>query len=178
MKGYDYSLAGGYFITITTYRRICLFGDIVDGRILLNPCGVIAREQWVRLQKRFPPCDFSTFIIMPNHIHGIILIVRGAGEESLTTHVQIPPQRPYSDPNLPITILGNIIRSYKSSVAYRINAMRGFLSPPVWQRNYYDHIIRHERDYEAILKYIEANPVNWADDRLHPTLGINNTNYG
>jgi putative transposase len=81
MKGYGYSLAGAYFITIVTYQRRCLFGEVANGEMILNPDGDVTFEQWIRLRKRFRPSDFSTFVIMPNHIHGIIYIVRGAGEE-------------------------------------------------------------------------------------------------
>jgi putative transposase len=81
MKSYDYSLAGAYFVTIATYQRLCLFGKVVNGDITLNQYGTIAFEQWIRLEKRFILSDHSAFVIMPNHIHGIICIVRGAGEE-------------------------------------------------------------------------------------------------
>jgi putative transposase len=168
MKGYDYSLAGAYFVTIATYQRVCLFGKVVNGVILLNPYGSIAFEQWTRLEKRFHLSDFSTFVVMPNHIHGIIYIVRGAGEESQMPHVQIPPLHSSIIPNVASGSLGAIVRAYKASVTYRINVMRGFTDPPVWQRNYYDHIIRNEKDYEAIWNYIETNPRNWIDDRFNP----------
>ena len=157
IKGYDYSLAGAYFVTIATYQRVCLFGKVVNGVILLNPYGSIAFEQWTRLGKRFRLSNFSTFVIMPNHIHGIINIDMGAGEESLKSHDQISPLRP-SLPNVASGSLGAIVRAYKASVTYRINVMRGFTYPPVWQRNYYDHIICNEKDYENIWNYIETNP--------------------
>ncbi len=167
MKGYDYSLAGAYFVTIATFQRQCLFGAIIDGKIYLNSFDNIASEQWVRLQNRFYPTDICTFVIMPNHVHGIIHIVRGAGEKFEHDSLGIPPQRPYN--YLPVTAssLGVIVRAYKASVTYRINAIRGFTDPPVWQRNYYDHIIRNDQEFENITKYIEANPETWMDDRLY-----------
>lgn len=167
MKGYDYSLAGAYFVTITTHQRIYLFGDVVKDEIVLNPYGRVAFEQWIRLGKRFHQSDFSKFVIMPNYIHGIISIVRGAAEESQVSSVQNPPLRPYLT-KLASNSLGVIVRAYKAAVTYRINAMRGFTDPPIWQRNYYDHIIRNEEDYEAIWNYIETNPRKWIDDRLNP----------
>ncbi len=170
MKGYDYSLAGAYFVTIATYQRICIFGEVFNSAIRLNPYGNIAFEQWIRLAKRFRQSDFSTFVIMPNHLHGIICIARGAGEESHTDDVQITPLRPYLVPNVIPGSLGAIVRAYKAAVTYRINAMRGFTNPPVWQRNYYDHIIRNEKDYESIWNYIESNPRKWMDDRLNPSI--------
>lgn len=169
MRGYDYSLEGAYFVTIATDQRICLFGEVVNGEISLNPYGNIAFEQWIRLKQRFLPSDFSTFVILPNHIHRIIHIVRGAGDESIKIDVQIPPQRPYEYLHVTPGSLGAIVRAYKASVTYRINAIRGFTNPPVWQRNYYEHIIRNEQEYETIWNYIETNPETWMDDKLNPS---------
>jgi putative transposase len=130
-------------------------------------CGGITFEQWVRLEKRFRQSDFSKFVIMPNHIHGIISIVRGAGEDFEHWRFGIPPLRP-SLAKLASNSLGVIVRAYKAAVTYRINAMRGFTDPPIWQRNYYDYIIRNDKDYEAVWNYIETNPRKWIDDRLNP----------
>jgi REP element-mobilizing transposase RayT len=168
MKGYDYSLADAFFVTIVTYQRLCLFGKVVNGGIKLNPYGSIAFEQWKRLEKRFLQSDFSTFVIMPNHIHGIINIVRGAGEGFDHEPFGNPPLRPYFIPKVTPGSLGAIVRAYKAAVTYRINAMRGFNAPPVWQRNYFDRIIRNEKDYETIWNYIETNPRKWMDDQLNP----------
>ncbi|MFZ2095703.1 MAG: hypothetical protein WAV05_03610 [Anaerolineales bacterium] len=101
-------------------------------------------------------------------IHGIILIVSGAGEESRRVGVNNPPLRPYRTINVASGSLGAIVRAYKASVTVRINAMRGSSEPPIWQSNYYDHIIRNETEYEKIWSYIETNPIKWSDDRLFP----------
>jgi REP-associated tyrosine transposase len=98
MRGYDYSLANAYFITIVTFQRLCSFGEIANGEIILSAYGSIALEQWTQMEKRFPQWNFSPYVIMPNHVHGIVIIVRGAGEESVLTLVQIPPLRPYQVP--------------------------------------------------------------------------------
>lgn len=164
---YEYSLEGAYFITLVTYNRMCLFGTVVNGDIELNQSGRIAFDQWTRLEKRFHPSDFSKFIIMPNHVHGIIYIVRGAGEEFESGTSGIPPLRPYTIPNVAPGSLGAIVRAYKASVTFRINAMRGFTYPPVWQRNYYEQIIWNEKEFENIWKYIDANPERWNEDHLH-----------
>src|SRR4030042_2175710 len=98
MKGYDYSLAGGYFITVVTYQRSCIFGEVVNGEVKLNQYGSVAFQQWIRLGKRFKRSSFLTFTIMPNHVHAIVCIVRGAGGYFQRIHVQIPPLRPYHIP--------------------------------------------------------------------------------
>jgi REP-associated tyrosine transposase len=168
MRGYDYSLEGAYFVTIATYQRLSLFGTADNGKIELNSYGKIAYEQWNRLQQRFYPSTFPIFAIMPNHIHGIIHIVRGAGEESQMNHVGNPPQRPYEHTQIAYGPLGVVVRAYKASVTYRINAMRGFTKPPIWQRNYHDHIIRNEQEYQSIWDYIETKPETWIDEPLNP----------
>lgn len=172
MKGYDYSLEGAYFVTIAAFQRVCLFGKIENGQIILNTYGEIAIDQWERLKQRFFPDEFTKFIFMPNHVHGIIHLVRGAGEESQVNQVQIPPQRPYDYPHVEPGSLDAIVRAYKSSVTYRINAIRGFIKPPVWQRNYYDHIIRNEREYQSIWNYVDSNSQTWSDDRFNPLIAI------
>jgi putative transposase len=78
------------------------------------------------------------------------------------------PLRPYSPPGVTPGSLGAIVRAYKASVTYRINGIRGYSNPPIWQRNYYEHIIRNDREYNDIWKYIDGNPVNWIDDQLNP----------
>ena len=167
LMGYDYSLEGTYFVTLATHQRRNLFGSIVNGEIELNPSGRIAFDQWQQLKKRFPRSDFSTFVIMPNHVYGIIYIKRCVGEDIHKLDIQvvttpasvIPPVTPMS--------LSTIVRAYKASVTFRINAMRGFTDPPVWHSNYYEQIIRNENEFENIWKYIDANPERWDEDRLH-----------
>jgi len=168
LKGYDYTLAEAYFVTIVTYQHLCLFGEIINGEVKLNPHGKIAFEQWKRLEKRFPLSDFSAFVIMPNHLHGIIYLSKGAGEGTQKNHDQISHLRPYIKLHVIPGSLGAIVRAYKASVSFRINLIRGLIDPPIWQRNYYDHIIRNEKEYENIWKYIEANSQKWDEDRFHP----------
>jgi REP-associated tyrosine transposase len=167
MKGYDYSLEGAYFITICTHQRHNFFGEVENGTMQLNPYGIIASEQWIRLQKRFRQSNFEDYVIMPNHIHGIICIVRGVGEEFDQFSPGSQPLRPYNIPYVTPGSLGAIVRAYKASVAFRINAIRGSAAPPVWQQNYHDHIIRNENEFQQIKDYIEANPTTWMDDRLY-----------
>jgi len=167
LKGYDYSQPGAYFVTICTWRRDCLFGEVVNGIMRLSPAGKIVQEQWTRLGQRFPQADFSIFVVMPNHIHGIVVMHdtgRGAGGHLVDPSPGIPPLRPYVIPGS----LGAMLRAYKSAVAFRINALRGRAEPPVWQRNYYEHIVRNEAEWQRIVEYIQANPVRWAEDQLHP----------
>jgi REP element-mobilizing transposase RayT len=168
LDGYDYSLEGAYFITIATFRHVRLFGDIIDGHIELNKLGRIALEQWKQLSSRFYPSEFTIYVIMPNHIHGVVLINTGARDEFHPEFDQIPPLRHYNNTNPTRITLGRIIRAYKASVTFRINAIRGSKGRPIWQPNYYDHIIRNEQEYADIAGYIEANPTKWTSDALNP----------
>lgn len=168
MPGYDYSLAGAYFVTIGAYHKICLFGDVVNGEVILNTYGNIATEQWLWLEKRFALFGLSTFVVMPNHVHGIIYICRGAGEGFEHLSSGNPPLRPYCKANPKSSSLGVIIRSYKVSVTYRINTIRGFIHPSIWQRNYYNYIIGNDTEYQNIWNYIETNPDHWRSDQFDP----------
>ena len=172
LDGYDYTQAGAYFVTISAWQRECLFGEVVEGEMRLNTAGKIANEQWVKLGRRFTGGDFSLYVIMPNHVHGIVILDgggRGAGEEFQSHDPRNPPLRPYAGPHVVPGSLGAIIRAYKSSVSYRIHAMHGCNVAPVWQRNYYEHIIRDDEDYRRIAEYIQNNPQRWEQDQLHPS---------
>ncbi len=173
LKEYDYAQPGGYFITIVTYQRECLFGEIVGEEMRLNKYGLVAQQHWERLPKRFPDIELGRFVMMPNHMHGIIIIHerRGTaenqnnfdGESSRRAPTQEQFQKPVAG-SIP-----TIVRSYKSAVAYRINLMRNSNGVPVWQRNYYEHVIRNHADWDRIHQYIESNPLLWAEDEENPS---------
>ncbi len=167
LKDHDYSTESAYFITLITYHRVHLFGSIMRGEMQLNPSGMIAYEQWVHLGKRFTQSDFSSFVIMPNHVHGIVFITSGAKESTLMNQDLFTPQPNRKKTNNTPLLLGTIVQAYKASVTFRINALRGFTHTPVWQRNYYEKIIYNQIEYENIWKYIIANPDRWEEDQLH-----------
>ena len=175
LKEYDYAQPGGYFITIVTYQRECLFGEIVNGEMRLNKFGMVARQQWEKLPKRFPNIELGAFVIMPNHVHGIIQIIevsrRGTAESTNDFDIESSRRAPTHEQfQKPVAgSIPTIIRSYKSAVAYRINLMRNTNGVPVWQRNYYEHVVRNIEDWNRIHKYIEANPFMWADDDENPS---------
>lgn len=192
LAGYDYSQAGGYFITIVTHGRQPLFGQVVDGVMQLNDAGRIAQTEWNKLAKRFPGIEMDEFVVMPNHIHAIIVIAEtvgarqnppsvGAGESTSIGARQNGLSQSYDSslasplPNSPLPgasslrgpgqgVLGTMIGSYKSTTTRIINGLRHTPGLPIWQRNYYEHIIRNETDSNRIRNYIETNPMNWAND--------------
>jgi len=164
LKGYDYSQAGMYFITITCQNRIFRFGKIRDGEMILNDFGEIAFDEWMKLPERYPNMLLDAFQVMPNHVHGIIVLVNaangddGGGGKNDTSVVAT---------NTPT--IGDIVGAYKSLVANKcleIYKSRNEYMGKFWQRDYWDNIIRNETAYRYIDNYIVNNPVNWEKDRF------------
>lgn len=174
LKEYDYTQPGGYFVTIVTYQRDLLFGEIVNEEMLLNKYGMVAKQQWEKLSKRYPHIVLGMFVIMPNHMHGVIQIIdenrRGTAEDVNNFDDQSTRRAPTHEQfQKPVKgSIPTIVRSYKSAVAYRINLMRGIDGIPVWQRNYYEHVIRNHEDWDRIHRYIESNPSMWSEDEENP----------
>ena len=164
LKGYDYSSPGGYFVTLVTQGRKCIFGEIRNGVMNVNPFGEIAREEWFRSADiRKEICLFEEeFVVMPNHIHGIVWIT------DVGTTGRSPLLRGNSPRGPMPKSIGAFIGGYKVSVAKRINALRGTTGQAVWQRNYYEHILRDEIDYKRVYEYILYNPLRWGDDEENP----------
>lgn len=170
LKGYDYSSESAYFVTICVKNRECLFGEIVDSEMTLSDMGLISLNNWYDLEKSFPNIYLDEFIIMPNHIHGIIFIRRDLIN-------QIPSENDYkiSEPNIsdeynlmlnPKLTLGKIIRYYKAKTTrlIRLNCSEFFQ----FQRNYHESIIRDEKMLSNIRKYIINNPIKWKTDIENP----------
>jgi REP element-mobilizing transposase RayT len=172
LPNYDYSQPGAYFVTIVTWQRECLFGDVVNGEMVLSKLGLVAKQQWEKLPKRFPDIELGAFMIMPNHTHGIIVIRNGRGTaENPSDPDGESPRRAPTQEGFQKPVKGSIptiVRSYKSAVSYRINLTRGAQDIPIWQRNYYEHVIRDERDLQTKTDYIEVNPLLWGEDDENP----------
>ena len=187
LKGYDYSQAGAYFITICCHNKECRFGIIVnyesqaDAQIELNEYGTIAYNEWMKLPERLPNFDLDVFQIMPNHIHGIISltdpITNATTVEARFTRAPFTPDQNYVGdiddwarvnraPTMNAAI-GNIVGAYKSLVAnacLEIHKSKNEIMGKFWQRNYYEHIIRNQHSYQTISDYIINNPAKWNAD--------------
>ena len=141
---FDYSQPGKYFITISTHNDSYLFGDILDGQMILNDPGRMIENSWNELPRRFPNTIIDENMVMPNHFHGIIFL--------LPSESKIP--------------LGNIIGAFKSLTTNKYianvkeNGWRPF-TKKLWHWNFFDHIIRSDVEYREIKKYIQNNPQNW-----------------
>jgi putative transposase len=199
LNGYDYAQASAYFVTICTQNRVCLLGDLVDGEMRLNDAGSEVQVVWNELPRRFAHLELDAFMVMPNHVHGIIMI-HGRGESCIRPDDCQQPDsgdhkdRPYGTGHahgivtligpgsvvgaglaLPAgkgaassaPTLGDVVRAFKSLSAIRVNRLI-MRSGPLWQRNYYERIIRNERELDKIREYIATNPLKWALDRENP----------
>jgi putative transposase len=163
LKGYDYSQAGAYFITICTKNRKCLFGQVVNGEMILNEMGQIAYNEWLKTPELRPNVSLDVFVIMPNHVHGIIVIIdMGEFDSPIPPPSADMPPTPFRSPS---NNIGAIVRRYKSSVTKQINLLN--YSGSAWHRNYHEHIIRNEESYHRISDYIINNPKKWNDDKFY-----------
>jgi putative transposase len=174
LKGYDYAQPGVYFVTICVREQTCALGDVVNGEMVLSDAGHVVRVCWDDLPNHYPHVQLDAFIIMPNHVHGVIVLVDddtvvGAGFKPAPTTKPAPAPKPaIKRHGLP-----EIVRAFKSFSARRINEMHDTAGAPFWQRGFYEHIVRNERELDAIRRYILDNPLKWALDRDNPEAVLN-----
>ena len=180
LKNYDYSSAGAYYVTIVTWHRDILFGEIVNGEMKLNQAGKMVQTELLELEKRLAYIQLGAFIIMPNHIHVIIFILTSVGATRLgltKTNFSTAPLQTNtieSSEGSPIlrgpkpASLGVLIGQFKSRATKKLWKIPSLKNTPIWQRNYYEHIIRDEKDLQNKADYIEANPMLWDEDDENP----------
>jgi len=150
LPGHDYGSPGAYFVTVCA--RTHLFGQVRAGSVTLSRYGEITSRCWAEIPNHFPHVRIDVFLVMPDHIHGILFLSRR--EASAAAVGRISPGS-----------LGVVIRSFKSAVAFRINALRGPRVGGIWQRNYFDQIIQNHDDLERVRAYIQNNPAGWSRNR-------------
>jgi REP element-mobilizing transposase RayT len=203
LKGYDYSSPGAYFVTICTHQRQCLFGEIVDGEMRLNQIGQLVRSQWLKIPYHHTHVELDAWVIMPNHIHGILILDTSGRGAALGQNLENPTDNynpnatpscdrgctepgvafgtkslpsPESDlpnaaplpPRLGAGTVGAIVLNFKSVTTRSFNRIQRSPGNSIWQRNYYEHIIRSEAFLGQIRQYIYTNPFVWEQDQLHP----------
>ncbi len=162
LDGHDYSQGGVYFVTQCVHGRQCLFGDIREGMMHLNAIGMMVEQEWFNLSTRFPTVHLDTYIVMPNHMHGILIIKQPMVQESITKHVSF----------------GMIIGAFKSlSTLHYMKEMEQQGWPPferkLWQRNYYERVLRNDQELFHVRHYIDNNLINWTTDPDNPFLHKN-----
>ena len=168
LSTYDYSQAGMYFVTTCTQNHECLFGNIVDGKMHLNEIGRLVESMWNEITQHFQQVELDELVIMPNHIHGIIGIgtfqEECAGRKTAPVFSTFPSSMTVANSAPP---LGKIMRSFKSRSAIAANKLLGRTSKPLWQRNYWERVIRHDKELQDIREYISNNPLQWHLDQLY-----------
>ncbi len=171
LQGYDYSQEGLYFVTICCQDKICRFGKVQNDEVVLNEAGKMIDVEWHNLKKRFTDVELHDYVIMPNHFHGIIEIINKENVEIPLVGIREENRQPQGI----APTLGKILDAFKSitTVEYiqGVNQL-GWQSfdRRLWQRNYYEHIIRNSRSYQNISDYIKSNPVNWVQDDYYNEL--------
>lgn len=169
LKHWDYSSSGWYFVTICTYNKICCFGDIVNGKMKLSKIGEIAKKFWLKIPKHFSNVFLDEFIIMPNHIHGIVVIKNDFKCRDVINHVSTKNKNFYQKISpMNKKSLGEVIRWFKSITTFNIHKQNINFH---WQSRFYDHIIRNEKSLNEIRQYIKNNPLKWEFDTENPTAG-------
>jgi putative transposase len=154
LKNYDYSAPGTYFITVCTYKRDCLLGEIAAGRVRLSSSGRIVEQAWRWVGDRYSSVELDEWVVMPNHLHAILTI--------RDPHLADSTNRPAKS-------LGRLTAAFKGTSTNEINRTRG-AHAPVWQRGFYDHIVRTEEDLARIRRYVIENPIAWVSDPENPAV--------
>ena len=174
LKEFDYRQNGAYFVTICSHNKECLFGNVMNEEMQLNDAGRMVQAVWNEISSHYPGIETDTFIVMPNHIHGIIVLA------GVTPGVLIPDNSPINDTTVqqqPLS-LPDIVQRFKTmTIKQYSDGVKQFHWKPycdrLWQRNYYEHIIRNHESLNVIREYIINNPMQWEFDRENP---IPNTN--
>ena len=160
---YDYSQSGVYFITVCVQHQRCLFGDVIDGSIVLRDLGKIVAAEWRRTAEIRSNVGVDEFVVMPNHLHGLLVI------EAFRRGVSHTPSDRFHSP---AQSLGAIVRGFKASTTRLINEFQGTPGLMLWQRNYYEHVVRNDDELRCIREYIANNPAQWVVDRENPEEGV------
>lgn len=162
LREYDYSQPGGYFVTICTHNRRCLFGEVINSEMCLNETGRIVAIEWERTAEIRSEIALDAFVVMPNHLHAIVFITEFPPNSGGASHLR--PLRGTDHRSLSALVAG-----FKAATTRRTNALRATPIIPFWQRNYYEHIVRNERDLDRIREYVTQNPARWREDGYHPS---------
>jgi REP element-mobilizing transposase RayT len=166
LREYDYTQARAYFVTVCSHKQRCIFGRVVDGEMLWTELGRVIAACWNEIPHHFLNARLDASVLMPNHVHAIIVIAREAvraRDNVGATHAS--PLRPRGPKRQSVAAIAG---SFKSASTKRINQMRGTPGLPLWQRNYHEHVVRNEHGMKRIREYILTNPVGWTLDPENP----------
>lgn len=171
LERYDYAASGAYFVTVCAQGRAGLFGEVVDDEMRVNNAGELIRNVWNELPSRFQNVVLDEFVVMPNHVHGIVWMgVQKIADVGalLAAPGHDVPATPNQGAASSAPTLGGVMRAFKSLSAIAVNRLLERTGVSVWQRNYYEHVIRDERELNLVREYIVNNPLQWSLDRENP----------
>ena len=154
LRGWNYANTAAYFVTLVVRERTCLFGEVVNGEMILNPFGSVVDESWRWLREQYDHIELDAYVVMPNHLHGIIVITDNQSGQSVS---QGKP-------------LGRLIGAFKTVSTKQINELRSTPGESIWQRGFYDRVIRNEAELESVREYISGNPAKWDEDPENVTI--------
>ena len=163
LPDFDYTEPGAYFVTLCTRDRRCVFGEVTQDSVRLTPVGEIVHEEWRRSSEVRAEVELDGFAVMPNHIHGIVIINGSRLRSGPRAHGRAPLHRQGRS-------LGALVAGFKAAVTSRINRLADTPGAPLWQRGYYEHIVRSNEELARIRQYIAENPGRWAEDSENPTV--------
>jgi REP element-mobilizing transposase RayT len=168
LPGRDYSRENAYFVTVSTVGKTCVLGDIVNGALMPSDSGRIIADEWAALGKRFAAVYLDAWVVMPNHLHGIVWLRPESAQQQGAQ--QRAPTRPGQPPGVPTgrKPLGQIVGAFKTAVMRRINQRDGTPGQTIWQRNYYERVVRDQAELNRIRTYIRENPWKWMGDPENP----------
>jgi REP element-mobilizing transposase RayT len=172
---YDYATSGAYFLTLCAHNKECLFGAVADGIMCLNDCGRIVEKEWLCSAEIRKELEIGDFVIMPNHLHGIVLI-----NESDRAHGHIAQEEAHCRAALPDAYhrgsrdreahsISSFVAGFKSYTTKLVNELRKTPGARLWQPNYFEHIIRNQRQFDTACEYIRTNAMRWELDGYHPS---------
>ena len=174
LPGYDYSQPGAYFVTICTRGRSCVLGDVSEGVVRLSKSGQIAQDTWMWLGSQYLYVELHEYVIMPNHLHGLIMIHdvagRGGSRAAPATDSMAPLELgddPISD-MIKVKPMGELVGAFKTVSTKQVNLLRGSPGAQLWQRGFYEHVVRKPREIDRLRTYIVQNPLKWELDEYHP----------
>jgi REP element-mobilizing transposase RayT len=168
LRGFDYRHAGAYFATVCTFRRACILADIVEDQIRLTAAGRVIESAWQMIPEFFPHVELDWFVVMPNHLHGILIL-----HDALRAKHPIGPDASPLQGSRPrgtrSGTLSAVMQTAKAMTTRRVHAIPGMEGIRLWQRGFYDHVIRGDTELNRIRSYIEENPLRWALDNENPS---------
>jgi len=168
LRGFDSASPGAYFVTVCTHRKACILGSVVDGESRPSATGKIVAAGWQELPDHYPSLEPDSMVVMPNHIYAIVFLPGpvGAGLRPAPTPHEGSSEGRGEGRRVTFS---EVLRAFKSHSARRINIVRGTPGAPVWQRGFYEHVVRNEADLDRIRRYIEGSPQRWAEDDENPS---------